>query len=45
MKRNQGFLPGSRTKTRRILLVDDEPDVPVTIETVLEESGFFLINP
>jgi two-component system copper resistance phosphate regulon response regulator CusR len=30
---------------RRILLVDDEPDVAVTIEAVLEESGFFQVDP
>jgi DNA-binding response OmpR family regulator len=29
---------------RRILLVDDEPDVAVTIKTVLEESGFFQVD-
>ena len=34
----------SKTKTRRILLVDDEPDVAVTIEIVLEESGFFQVD-
>jgi DNA-binding response OmpR family regulator len=34
----------SKTKTRRILLVDDEPDVAVTIEMVLEESGFFQVD-
>jgi DNA-binding response OmpR family regulator len=28
---------------RRILLVDDEPDIAVTIEAVLEESGFFQV--
>ena len=35
----------SKTKTSRILLVDDEPDVAVTIEAVLEESGFFQVDP
>jgi DNA-binding response OmpR family regulator len=30
---------------RRILLVDDEPNVAVTIEAVLEESGFFQVDP
>ncbi|HEU4447954.1 MAG TPA: response regulator [Nitrososphaeraceae archaeon] len=29
---------------RRILLIDDEPDVAVTIEAVLEESGFFQVD-
>ena len=29
---------------RKILLVDDEPDVAVTIEAVLEESGFFQVD-
>ena len=28
-----------------IIMVDDEPDVAVTIETVLEESGFFEVDP
>ena len=31
-------------KTYHRLLVDDEPDVPVTIEAVLEESGFFQVD-
>jgi DNA-binding response OmpR family regulator len=31
----------SKTKIRRILLVDDEPDLALTIQLVLEESGFF----
>ncbi|HEX5977884.1 MAG TPA: response regulator [Nitrososphaeraceae archaeon] len=34
----------SKTKTRRILLIDDEPDIAVTIEIVLEESGFFQVD-
>ena len=34
----------SKTKTRRILLVDDEPDVAVTVEIVLEKSGFFQVD-
>ena len=34
----------SKTNTRRILLVDDEPDVAVSIEIVLEESGFFQVD-
>jgi DNA-binding response OmpR family regulator len=34
----------SKTKTRRIFLVDDEPDVAITIEAVLEESGFFQVD-
>ena len=34
----------SKTRMRRILLVDDEPDVAVTIEAVLEESGFFQVD-
>jgi DNA-binding response OmpR family regulator len=29
---------------RRILLVDDKPDIAVTIEAVLEESGFFQVD-
>jgi DNA-binding response OmpR family regulator len=33
-----------KTKIRKILLVDDEPDVAVTIEAVLEESGFFQVD-
>jgi DNA-binding response OmpR family regulator len=33
-----------KTKIRRILLVDDEEDVAVTIEAVLEESGFFQVD-
>jgi DNA-binding response OmpR family regulator len=36
---------GSRSMIGRILLVDDEPDVAVTIEAVLEESGFFQVDP
>ena len=31
-------------KIRRILLVEDEPDVAFTIEAVLEESGFFQVD-
>jgi two-component system response regulator ChvI len=34
----------SKNKIRRIILVDDEPDIAVTIETVLEESGFFQVD-
>ncbi|HEU4447246.1 MAG TPA: response regulator [Nitrososphaeraceae archaeon] len=34
----------STTKIRRILLVDDELDVAVTIGAVLEESGFFQVD-
>ena len=34
----------SKTKIKRILLVDDEPDVAVSIEAVLEESGFFQVD-
>jgi DNA-binding response OmpR family regulator len=33
-----------KTKIRKILLVDDEPDIAVTIEAVLEESGFFQVD-
>jgi DNA-binding response OmpR family regulator len=33
-----------KTKTKRILLVDDEPDAAFTIEIVLEESGFFQVD-
>ena len=33
-----------KTKIRRILLVDDEPDVAVTIGAVLEESGVFQVD-
>jgi two-component system copper resistance phosphate regulon response regulator CusR len=35
----------SKTEMRRILLVDDEPDVAITIEAVLEECRFFQIDP
>lgn len=34
----------SKTKIRRILLVDDERDVAVTIQLVLEDSGFFKVD-
>jgi DNA-binding response OmpR family regulator len=34
-----------RKRTCMIIMVDDEPDVAVTIETVLEESGFFEVDP
>lgn len=33
-----------KTKIRRILLAEDEPDVAVAIEAVLEESGFFKVD-
>jgi DNA-binding response OmpR family regulator len=29
-----------KTKTKKILLVDDEPDVTYTIKNILEDSGF-----
>ena len=31
-------------KIRKVLMVDDEPDIAVTIEAVLEESGFFEVD-
>jgi len=34
----------SKTKIRRILLVDDERDVAVTIQLVLEDNGFFKVD-
>ena len=34
-----------RKRTCMIIMVDDEPDVAVTIEAVLEESGFFEVDP
>lgn len=34
----------SKTNIRRILLVDDEPDVAITIKTVLEDSGLFEVD-
>jgi DNA-binding response OmpR family regulator len=34
----------SKTKIRRILLVDDEPDLAVTIQLVLEDSKFFKVD-
>lgn len=33
-----------KTKTRRIILVDDEPDVAITIKAVIEESGFSQVD-
>jgi DNA-binding response OmpR family regulator len=33
-----------KTKIKKILLVDDEPDIGITIEAVLEESGFFQVD-
>ena len=34
----------SRTKTSNIILVDDEPDVNITIKTALEENGDFVVD-
>ena len=34
----------SKTGIRKIIMVDDEPDVNITIKTVLEDTGFFLVD-
>jgi DNA-binding response OmpR family regulator len=34
----------SRTRTCNIIMVDDEPDVNITIKTALEDNGDFQVN-
>ena len=34
----------SRTRTSNIIMVDDEPDVNITIKTALEENGDFKVE-
>ena len=34
----------SRTRTSNIIMVDNEPDVNITIKTALEEKGFFQVD-
>jgi DNA-binding response OmpR family regulator len=34
----------SRTRTSNIIMVDDEPDVNITIKTALEENGDFQVD-
>jgi DNA-binding response OmpR family regulator len=34
----------SKIKTRRILFVDDEPDIAFTLKTTLEEKGLFQVD-
>ena len=34
----------STTRIGRILMVDDEPDITLTLKTALEESGFFQVD-
>ena len=34
----------SKTGIRKIIMVDDEPDVNITIKTVLEDTGLFLVD-
>ena len=34
----------SKTGIRKIIMVDDEPDVNITIKTVLEDNGLFLVD-
>ena len=34
----------SRTRTSNIIMVDNEPDVNITIKTALEESGDFKVD-
>jgi DNA-binding response OmpR family regulator len=34
----------SNTGIRKIIMVDDEPDVNITIKTVLENTGLFLVD-
>jgi DNA-binding response OmpR family regulator len=33
-----------KTGIKRIIMVDDEPDVNITIKTVLEDTGLFLVD-
>jgi PleD family two-component response regulator len=33
----------SKIKTRRILIVDDEPDIAFALKTILEENGLFQV--
>jgi DNA-binding response OmpR family regulator len=37
-------MSSSKTKTKRILIVDDEPDVTFTLKTGLENNGMFEVN-
>jgi DNA-binding response OmpR family regulator len=37
-------IPTTATKIRRILVVDNEPDVTFTIKATLEESGLFQVD-
>ena len=32
------------TRTRKIIMVDDEPDINLTIKKALEENGFFQVD-
>ena len=34
----------SRTRTSNIIMVDNEPDVNITIKTALEENGGFKVD-
>lgn len=34
----------SLTRTRKIIMVDDEPDINLTIKKALEENGFFQVD-
>jgi DNA-binding response OmpR family regulator len=34
----------SMTETRKIIMVDDEPDINLTIKKALEENGFFQVD-
>ena len=34
----------SKTGIRKIIMVDDEPDVNITIKTVLEDTNLFLVD-
>jgi len=33
-----------KTSQKRILMVDDEPDITITLKTALEDSGFFEVD-
>jgi DNA-binding response OmpR family regulator len=33
-----------KTRIKKIIMVDDEPDVNITIKTVLEDTGLFLVD-
>jgi DNA-binding response OmpR family regulator len=34
----------SKTRIKRILMVDDEPDITLILKTALEDSGFFQVD-